>query len=78
MYAYAREQPAALRALDGDHERPYLDQPERLEYPTETWAAQDMRKSEVFKLARCTPRRRNGEMFSNAAVLFRLLRSLPA
>jgi hypothetical protein len=30
------------------HEYPYLDRPERLEYPTETWAAQDMRKAEVF------------------------------
>ncbi len=33
------------------HEYPYLDKPEILEYPTETWAAQDMRKSEVFDLA---------------------------
>ena len=30
------------------HEHPYLDKPELLEFPTETWAAQDMRKSEVF------------------------------
>jgi hypothetical protein len=30
------------------HEVPYLDRPEKLEYPTETWAAQDLRKSEVF------------------------------
>jgi hypothetical protein len=29
----------------------YLEKPELLEYPTETWAAQDMRKSEVFKFA---------------------------
>jgi hypothetical protein len=33
------------------HEYPYLEKPEKLEYPTETWAAQDMRKSEVFKYA---------------------------
>jgi hypothetical protein len=33
------------------HERPYLDHPEALEFPTETWAAQDMRKSDVLKLA---------------------------
>jgi len=26
------------------HERPILDTPERLQYPTETWAAQDIRK----------------------------------
>ena len=33
------------------HERPYLERPEILEFPTETWAAQDMRKSEVLNLA---------------------------
>lgn len=33
------------------HERPYLDTPERLEYPTETWAAQDLRKAAVFEFA---------------------------
>lgn len=33
------------------HEYPYLQKPEILEYPTETWAAQDMRKCEVFDLA---------------------------
>jgi hypothetical protein len=32
-----------------EHEYPYLEKPEILEYPTETWAAQDMRKSEIFK-----------------------------
>jgi hypothetical protein len=31
-----------------DHERPYLDRPDLLEFPTETWPAQDIRKSEVF------------------------------
>ena len=30
------------------HETPYLSAPERLEFPTETWAAQDLRKAEVF------------------------------
>ena len=30
------------------HEYPYLDKPEKLEFPTETWAAQDIRKSDVF------------------------------
>lgn len=33
------------------NERPYLDAPERLEYPTETWAAQDLRKAAVFEFA---------------------------
>lgn len=34
-----------------DHEYPYLDKPEMLEYPNETWIAQDMRKSVVFFFA---------------------------
>lgn len=34
-----------------DHERPYLDAPEQLEFPTETWAAQDIRKAAVFEFA---------------------------
>jgi hypothetical protein len=34
-----------------EHEYPYLEKPEILEYPTETWAAQDLRKCEVFQFA---------------------------
>lgn len=33
------------------NEYPYLDRPEELEYPTSTWAAQDLRKSSVFRYA---------------------------
>ncbi|MBY0496926.1 MAG: glycoside hydrolase family 127 protein [Cyanobacteria bacterium] len=33
------------------NERPYLDHPEKLEFPTETWAAQDIRKAAVFEFA---------------------------
>src|SRR4029078_9311555 len=33
------------------HEYPYLDKPEILDYPTETWPAQDLRKSDVFLFA---------------------------
>ena len=33
------------------HERPYLDHPEDLEFPTETWAAQDLRKANALRLA---------------------------
>ena len=36
-----------------ENERPYLDQPEKLEYPTETWAAQDLRKADIFAYAAC-------------------------
>ena len=33
------------------NERPYLDRAEQLEYPTETWVAQDLRKAAVFEFA---------------------------
>jgi hypothetical protein len=33
------------------NERPYLETPEKLEFPTETWAAQDIRKAAVFEFA---------------------------
>jgi hypothetical protein len=51
MYAYARASLRHYALWMAEHEYPYLDKPEVLEYPTETWAAQDMRKSEVFEAA---------------------------
>jgi hypothetical protein len=51
VYAYARGSLLHYARWMAEHERPYLDKPEILEYPNETWAAQDMRKSEVFKYA---------------------------
>jgi hypothetical protein len=51
MYAYAQASLLSYALWMADHERPYLDHPEILEYPTESWPATDMRKSEVFKWA---------------------------
>ena len=34
-----------------EREYPYLDQPDELEFPTSTWAAQDLRKSSAFQFA---------------------------
>ena len=48
MFAYARASLLHYARWMAEHERPYLDHPELLEFPTETWAAQDMRKAEVF------------------------------
>lgn len=48
MYRWARESLLAYARWMAVHERPYLDHPGSLEHPTETWAAQDMRKVEVF------------------------------
>jgi hypothetical protein len=46
--AYARAALLHYARWMADHEYPYLEKPEILEYPTETWAAQDIRKSDVF------------------------------
>jgi hypothetical protein len=51
MYAYAR---ASLLTYAGwmlENEVPYFDRPAELEYPTETWAAQELRKANVLRLA---------------------------
>lgn len=50
-YAYARAALLHYAQWMAAHEYPYLDRPEILEYPTETWAAQDMRKCDVFLFA---------------------------
>jgi hypothetical protein len=51
MYAYAQASLLNYAAWMVEHERPYLDQAEKLEYPTETWAAQEFRKANVMRLA---------------------------
>jgi exo-rhamnogalacturonan lyase-like protein len=50
-YAYARASLLRYARWMVIHEYPFLEKPEILEYPTETWAAQDMRKAEIFLLA---------------------------
>jgi hypothetical protein len=50
-YAYARAALLRYARWMVPNEYPYLEQPAILEFPTETWAAQDMRKSDVFKFA---------------------------
>ena len=51
MYAYA--QAALLHYANWmlENEYPYLEKPEILEYPNETWPAQDLRKSCIFYFA---------------------------
>jgi hypothetical protein len=51
MYAYARASLLHYARWMAINEYPYLEKPGLLEYPTETWAAQDVRKSDVFLFA---------------------------
>ncbi len=52
-FAYAHARGCLLRYAGWmlEHEVPYFDRPEKLEYPTETWAAQELRKANVLRLA---------------------------
>ncbi len=50
-YAYARASLLHYARWMAAHEVPTLSRPEILEYPNETWAAQDVRKCEVFQFA---------------------------
>lgn len=51
--AYHYERACLLHYADWmvHNEQPYFDHPDKLEYPTETWAAQELRKANVFYLA---------------------------
>ena len=51
MYLYTKNVLLKFADWMAINEYPFLEKPEILEYPTETWAAQDMRKREVFKYA---------------------------
>lgn len=53
QYAYARSSLLHYARWMLDHERPYFDRPEQMEYPTEAWAAQEFRKANVLRLAAC-------------------------
>ena len=51
MYAYAQESLLHYAEWMLEHEYPYLEKPDILEFPNETWPAQDLRKSCVFYFA---------------------------
>ena len=50
-FYYARDALLRYAQWMQDNEYPYLDKPEILEFPNDTWAAQDLRKSHVFAAA---------------------------
>jgi YetA-like protein len=48
MYRYARATLLRYARWMEKNAKPFLDKPENLEFPNETWAAQDMRKADIF------------------------------
>jgi hypothetical protein len=51
MFQYAQSSLVHYAMWMLEHERPYFDQAEKLEFPTEAWAAQEFRKANVLRLA---------------------------
>jgi hypothetical protein len=70
MYAYARDSLLHYARWMRDHEYPYLDKPELLEFPTESWAAQDIRKSEIFDFAALHAKAADRAAFRERAAFF--------
>lgn len=51
MFIYARDSLLHYADWMAANEKPYLSQPEKLEYPNETWAAQELRKGKILSFA---------------------------
>jgi hypothetical protein len=69
-YAYARASLLAYARWMLANEHLILEKPEQLQYPTETWAAQDIRKSDVFHFAALHTRGEERERFLERARYF--------
>lgn len=53
IFTYARDTFLKYVQWMYENERPYLDNKENLEFPNETWAAQDIRKADILAIASC-------------------------
>jgi len=51
MYDYAQSSLTHFAGWMAGNEVPYFDHPEKLEFPTEAWAAHELRKANVLRLA---------------------------
>jgi hypothetical protein len=70
MAGWARAGLLAFARFMADQERPYLERRERLQYPTQTWAAQDLRKADVFLWAALETEGAERERFLDRADVF--------
>lgn len=72
MYEYARRSLAHYALWMLENEVPYMQVLDRVEYPTETWPAHDVRKSVVFDYAaRYGPTERREAFLEKAELFFR-------
>jgi YetA-like protein len=71
MFEYGRHSLLHYARWMAANEQPTLDHPEKVVFPTETWPAQDIRKSDVFALASVyAPTEQERELFVDRARLF--------
>ena len=70
MYAYAHASLLHYAEWMLGHEVAYFDRPEEMTYPTETWAAQELRKANVLRLAAaCAQEPLRGRLLRRAEAL---------
>ena len=69
-YAYARACLLTYAEWMSKQEYPYLEKPEILEYPNETWPAQDLRKSVIFYYAAQYSEKKKQAGYLNRAMFF--------
>ena len=69
-YHYARDVLLHYAQWMVQNEYPYLDKPEKLEFPNETWAAQDIRKCNILLYASQFSDQRSKEKFIQKAQYF--------
>jgi len=70
MYRYGLAALVHYAAWMVEHEQPYLDRPEQLEYITEAWPVQELRKANAMRLAaRYAPEPLRSRLFQRAAEL---------
>jgi len=70
MYAYAHASLLHYAQWMLGHEVAYFDRPEEMVYPTETWAAQELRKANVLRLAAaCAEEPLRGRLMRRAEAL---------
>ncbi len=69
-YRHARDSLLTYARWMGANEYPYLEKPEILEYPNETWAGQDLRKGVIFLSAACHVRGTERLQFQERARFF--------
>jgi hypothetical protein len=70
-YYHARKSLLAYAEWMLDYEYPYLDKPEILEFPNETWVLQDLRKSVIFyQAARYSETQKQVELFLQKAIFY--------